>query len=173
MATIKEKIAKHIDNIIVFTITMFVGVSIINSMTNKKGMLGNLIGGFIVILVGFSLMGPIAQELNNVIDCNGSIMINGSLLPTGIPDGATDSFGGGGSNHFGGYDGTVKHSKFMDAVASTSILKTNESIFNPDCVPITGALATLIGLVPVFFALGVLGIGLGVAYTSLRSVGQL
>ena len=147
--------------------------SILNSgiMRNKKGMLGNIIGGFIVIMIGFSLMGPIAQELNNALDCNGTSM----NISIGIPDGATDSFGGGGSAHFGGYDGTVKHNKFVDAIASTSLLKTNESVLNPDCVPILpgSATATLIKIVPGFFALGIFGIALGMIYTALRSGGLI
>jgi len=145
--------------------------SISNSsiMRNKRGMLGNIMGGFIVILVGFSLMGPIAQELNNAMYCNGT---NSSMI-IGDPIGETDSFGGGGSAHFGGYDGTVKHNGFIDAVASTSLLKTKESVINPDCDPILEGSAAyiLIKIVPGFFALGILLVALGVVYTTLKSSG--
>ena len=137
---------------------------------NKKAMLANIIGGFITIMVGVSLMGPIAQELNNLATCqfDNSTLLNYSYSE---PNGATDSFGGGGANHFGGYDGTVKHNGFMDTVASTSVIKTNQSLLNPDCVPMTGYAATMLKFVPVFFALAVLAMGLGTAWSALRNVG--
>lgn len=47
------------------------------------GMLGNLIGGFIVILVGFSLIGPIASQVNSALNysCSSSTTyVNGVLI---------------------------------------------------------------------------------------------
>ena len=139
-------------------------------ISNKRGMLANLIGGFVVILVGASLLGPIAQEINNFTTCQES---NLTILASGIPDGATGSFGGAGSNHFGGYTGEVKHNVFIDAVASTSIVKSNKSILNPDCVPIEGAKATLLQIVPIFFALGLLSTAIAMVYSSLRNGGMI
>jgi hypothetical protein len=76
-------------------------------------MIANLIGGFVSILVGVSLIGPIAQEINT-------------------------------------------------ATAATS---------NLTAVSSWGS--TVLRLVPGFFALGVLGIGLAVTYASLRQAGVL
>ena len=157
-------------NAIATIVSIFVGVHILNNMSSKKGMLANLIGGFVVILVGASLLGPIAQEINNFTTCQES---NLTILASGIPDGATGSFGGAGSNHFGGYTGEVKHNVFIDAVASTSIVKSNKSILNPDCVPIEGAKATLLQIVPIFFALGLLSTAIAMVYSSLRNGGMI
>ena len=74
-------------------------------------MIANLIGGFISILVGTSLIGPVAQEVNT-------------------------------------------------AAVSTSNLSQN-----------TPWGATVLKLVPGFFALAILGIGIAVTYTSLRQAG--
>jgi hypothetical protein len=76
-------------------------------------MIANLIGGFVSILVGTSLIGPIAQEVNT-------------------------------------------------ASASTA---------NLTAVSSWGS--TVLRLVPGFFALGILGIGIAVTYTSLRQAGVL
>lgn len=76
-------------------------------------MIANLIGGFVSILVGVSLIGPISAEVQAVTVANGAL-INAS------------SWG-----------------------------------------------ATVLRLVPGFFALGVLGIGLAVTYASLRQAGVL
>lgn len=74
-------------------------------------MIANLIGGFISILVGVSLIGPVSSEVNTAAVTNGALY-NAS------------SWG-------------------------ASVLK----------------------LVPGFFALGILGIGVAVTYTSLRQAG--
>jgi hypothetical protein len=76
-------------------------------------MIANLIGGFVSILVGVSLIGPISQEVN-------SASVSGSAL-------------------------------------------SNASSWG----------ATVLKLVPGFFALGILGIGLAVTYASLRQAGVL
>lgn len=138
-------------------------------LSNKKGMIGNLIGGFIVILIGVSLMGPIAQEMSNIVNCN-STLLN---ISTGDPQGSTDSFGGGGSNHFGGYDNTIAHKTFLQSVADTSLIKSDKSILNPDCEVLTGASATVLQIVPLFFALGVMGAAIAMIYGSLRSGGLI
>ena len=74
-------------------------------------MIANLIGGFIAILVGTSLIGPVANEV-------------------------------------------------AAATAATSNLSTN-----------TNWGASVLNLVPGFFALAILGVGVAVTYTSLRQAG--
>ncbi len=74
-------------------------------------MISRLIGGFVAILLGVSLIGPIAQEVNT-------------------------------------------------AASATSNLTLNTSWG-----------ATVLKLVPGFFALGILGIGIAVTYGSLRDAG--
>jgi hypothetical protein len=74
-------------------------------------MIANLIGGFVSILIGVSLVGPVASEVDSA------------------------------SN------------------ASSSLAQT------------TGWGATVLRLVPGFFALGILGIGIAVTYSSLRQAG--
>ena len=94
-------------------------------------MIANLIGGFVSILVGVSLTGPIAVEINTV-----SSSVNTS--------GATCTAGG-------------------TAAAQTNCQLWLTSQWG----------ATVLRLVPGFFALGVLGIGLAVTYASLRQAGVL
>jgi len=74
-------------------------------------MIANLIGGFVAILIGVSLIGPISTEVNTAA----------------VTDGALDN-----STSWG---------------------------------------ATVLKMVPGFFALGILGIGIAVTYSSLRQAG--
>ena len=74
-------------------------------------MIANLIGGFVSILVGVSLIGPVSTEVNTA--------------------------------------------------AATSGALSNASSWG----------ATVLNLVPGFFALGILGIGIAVTYSSLRQAG--
>ena len=74
-------------------------------------MIANLIGGFVSILVGVSLIGPVATEVNTAAATNGAL-----------------------------YNATSWG-------------------------------ATVLKLVPGFFALSILGIGIAVTYTSLRQAG--
>jgi len=74
-------------------------------------MIANLIGGFVSILIGVSLIGPIAQQVNTVAAV-GSDMYNSSTWG-----------------------------------------------------------ASVLLMVPGFFALGILGIGIAVTYSSLRQAG--
>lgn len=74
-------------------------------------MIANLIGGFVAILIGVSLIGPVATEVN-------SAAFTGSALQN-----------------------------------------------------VTSWGATVLNLVPGFFALGILGIGIAVTYSSLRQAG--
>jgi len=84
-------------------------------------MIANLIGGFVSILLGTSLIGPISDEVLTAA-CS--------------------------SNH------------------SLSGTSCNSALYNT-----TGWGATVLKLVPGFFALSILGIGIAVTYTSLRQAG--
>jgi hypothetical protein len=74
-------------------------------------MIANLIGGFVAILIGVSLVGPIAEQVNTVAATDGSL-----------------------------YNSTTWG-------------------------------ATVLKMVPGFFALSILGIGIAVTYSSLRQAG--
>ena len=74
-------------------------------------MINTLIGGFVAIIVGVSLIGPVASEVNTVASSTGALY-------------NTSSWG-----------------------------------------------ATVLKMVPGFFALGILGIGIAVTYGSLRDAG--
>jgi hypothetical protein len=74
-------------------------------------MIANLIGGFVSILIGVSLVGPISTEVNTVAATGGAL-------------------------------------------------------YNA-----TGWGATVLKMVPGFFSLGILGIGIAVTYSSLRQAG--
>jgi len=131
---------------------------------NKKGLIANLIGGFIVILVAVALIPTIAQVIDNTVNCisNNQTIDNISSAPKG----ETGSFGGAGvETHFGGYDGQVVHKSFLS--------QTDKSIINPDCEPITGPSKTLLGLIPVFFALCILTIVIMIVYSALQNAGVM
>ncbi len=108
-------------------------------------MIANLIGGFVSILVGTSLIGPVSTE---VISAAG-------------PCGQT---GGGTSNNASIYYGTHSGGVCTNGTAienqSTTALYTASSWGS-----------TVLNLVPGFFALAILGIGLAVTYSSLRQAG--
>ena len=169
---IEKETISSISNIATIAISLFVGISVMNMLTNKKGMLSNLIGGFVAILVGVSLMGTIGQELNNAIcGSNGSIGLGAyNASYDNNPNGATDSFGGAGASHFGGYDGTVKHSNWMAALAP---VKSDKSLFfnNETCIEPGSVGETMLNLVPIFFVIAIVGIGLATAYMGLRNSG--
>ena len=74
-------------------------------------MIANLIGGFVAILIGVSLVGPISTEVNTAAATNGALY---------------------NSTNWG---------------------------------------ATVLKMVPGFFSLGILGIGIAVTYSSLRQAG--
>lgn len=135
-------------------------------MKNKKGMLGNIISGLIVIIVGLSLIPTITQQVDLAMECNTTI--NETLLD--VPLGSTDSFGGGGSGNFGGYDGEVKKSWDYNEL---SILKDrNESVFGNHC-EMPDSMKSILGLVIIFFALGVMVAGVGIAVRGLSEPGVL
>jgi hypothetical protein len=74
-------------------------------------MISNLIGGFVAILIGVSLIGPIAQEVNTATSSTANLT-------------AVSSWG-----------------------------------------------STVLKMVPGFFALGIMGIGVAITYSSLRQAG--
>lgn len=93
-------------------------------------MIANLIGGFVAILIGSSLVGPVSVEVNTASS-------------------STNSTGG----------------TCVDAVAGSAT--------EPGCQLYLASSwgATVLKLVPGFFALGILGIGIAVTYSSLRQAG--
>jgi hypothetical protein len=93
-------------------------------------MIATLIGGFVSILVGVSLVGPIATEVTTA-----AMNTNAS--------------------------GTVCTSVAQGGCSGASLYVTS------------GWGATVLRLVPGFFALGILGIGLAVTYSSLQQAGVL
>ena len=91
-------------------------------------MIANLIGGFVAILIGTSLVGPVSTEVNTA-----ALSANSS----GTACTATTIAG-----------------------CETAYLYASSSWG-----------ATVLKLVPGFFALGILGIGIAVTYSSLRQAG--
>lgn len=91
-------------------------------------MIANLIGGFVSILIGVSLVGPISTEVNSA-----ALSVNS----TGSTCTSTTQAG-----------------------CSTSALYLTSSWG-----------ATVLKMVPGFFSLGILGIGIAVTYSSLRQAG--
>lgn len=131
-------------------------------------MLTRLILMIIPLFIFWMIYPQITQEINN-IDCipqNLSDLFN--MTQQQADTGTTESFGGGGSNHFGGYDGQIVHKSFL---SQYSIIQTNSSVFNPDCEPLSPTAKQALGFVPLFFALGIILMAIGVVYSSLRNVG--
>ncbi len=77
-------------------------------------MLGNLIGGFITIIIGVNLISPIADDV---------------------------------------------------------AANTNNGCLTSGCYNLTGATGTILGLVPLFFALGIMSAGVALAVGGLRNAG--
>ena len=93
-------------------------------------MIANLIGGFVAILVGASIVGPLATEVNGK---TATLNADGGVCAVG-----------------------ATHNSSQD-----------------QCQLYTASSwgATVLKLVPGFFALGILGIGIAVTYSSLRQAG--
>ncbi len=90
-------------------------------------MIANLIGGFVAILIGTSLVGPVSVEVNTA-----ATSTNGTDTCTSVSQAGCE----------------------------------NSALFLS-----SGWGATVLKLVPGFFALGILGIGIAVTYSSLRQAG--
>jgi len=80
-------------------------------------MLANLIGGFIVILIGVNLIGPLANNIDDVID---KTYANGTTM---------------------------------------------------EGLNVTGASASILDLVTIFFALGIMSAGVAITVTGLKNAG--
>jgi len=91
-------------------------------------MIANLIGGFVAILIGTSLVGPVSVEVNTA---------------------ATS----------------------VNSTGSTCTAVTQAGCENSALYLSSSWGATVLKLVPGFFALGILGIGIAVTYSSLRQAG--
>ena len=130
---------------------------------SKKAMLGNLIGGFVAIMIGVMLIPMVSQEMNNALNCN---QTNSTNISYQEPLGETDSFGGGGAGQFGGYDGQV-HKSWASNLA---VYKTNQT-FTGLCLNDNSVAATALKLVPAFFALAIILMSIGIAYSALRNSG--
>ena len=98
-------------------------------------MIANLIGGFVAILIGVSLVGPVSTEVNTY---SASVNSSGSTCTEGA---------------HGGSLATTTGAEGCQLYLSSS----------------WGA--TVLKLAPGFFALGILGIGIAVTYSSLRQAG--
>ena len=96
-------------------------------------MISRLIGGFVSILLGVSLIGPLSTQVNTVASSTNSTGTTCTLSTAGAPvqTGCTDA------------------ALYLSASWGATVLK----------------------LVPGFFALGILGIGIAVTYGSLRDAG--
>ena len=132
---------------------------------NNKGMLGNLIGGFIAIIIGISLIGTISNQIDLAINCNNT---NQTIEYYG----PTDSFGGGGTEHFGGYDGKVSHKSFL---SNADILTRNSNSSMIGCVFQDSSTASnfsvvVLQTVPFFFAIVIMLTVFGIVYSSIRNV---
>lgn len=88
-------------------------------------MIANLIGGFVAIIIGVSLIGPVSSEVDG---SSQTVLANGTCT-RGFVDADCD----------------------LSRTSSWGV--------------------TVLRLVPGFFALGVLGIGIAVTYSSLRQAG--
>jgi hypothetical protein len=91
-------------------------------------MIANLIGGFIAILIGVSLIGPIATQINGIASTT-------------------------------------------NASGQTCTYAVDSAYANCQLYMSSSWGATVVQLVPGFFALGILGIGIAVTYSSLRQAG--
>ena len=102
-------------------------------------MIANLIGGFIAILIGVSLIGPVSIEVNTAAG----------------PCGMTES-------------GITYHT-LSSGVCTNGTQTTNTSVTALYESSTWGS--TILKLVPGFFALSILGVGVAVTYDSLRQAG--
>ena len=91
-------------------------------------MIANLIGGFVSILIGVSLIGPISTEVSTVATSQNS---TGSECLTVAQAGCSDA------------------ALYVSSSWGATVLK----------------------MVPGFFSLGILGIGIAITYSSLRQAG--
>lgn len=96
-------------------------------LSNYK-MINRLIGGFVAILIGVSLIGPISDQ----VAANASMVNNTGSACTYLVD-----------------SGSAQCALFLSTTWGVTVLR----------------------MVPGFFALGILGIGIAITYGSLRDAG--
>lgn len=135
---------------------------------NKRAMLANLIGGLIAVMIGIMLVPQITYQINLAINCNNT---NFTISESEDLNKPTDSFGGGGSEQFGGYTGEVKHKDFYQKVGDYAVIKSNETEYNQDCVPLSKNAQALFKSVPVIFVIGVALTSIFIMYHSFRNAG--
>jgi len=136
-------------------------------------MLGNIIGGFIVIMVGVMLIPTIVQEIDNVMNCsNNTTSTNVSNeKPYAEPIGTTDSFGGGGAGQFGGYDGKVHKSWASNyAIIKTDTAYTGICI---DSATVSPAMLSMLKLMPLIFGLTIMVIAISIVRNALSDGGMI
>ena len=117
-------------------------------------MIGRLITMVIPLFIFWMIYPQITQEFNNIanyIPQNATLVDIFNVTRPQADTGVTESFGGGGSHHFGGYTGEVKHKDF---VSSYAVIQTNSSLLNPDCVPIPESTRQLLSYAPWMFLFG-------------------
>ena len=180
--TNQRSIRGSINSLVVTMITLLVGASLIGAFARKinpkhakRGMLGNLIGGIIVIFVGVSLIGIVSQEMQNAF-CGSKQ--SSSLFETiadssdEAPIGSTDSFGGGGAEHFGGYDGKVEHKNWL---ANLAPIKSDESMFfsGENCIDANSAAGAMLNFLPLFFGLAIAIAAIMMVSMALRNGGMV
>jgi hypothetical protein len=140
---------------------------------NIMGLVSPIIMVILTIFIGISIMGAISQEIDNVLNC---IPQNATMNITQQPKGSTGSFGGaGGAPQFGGYDGKVIHKSFL---SEASIIKTNQSLLDPNCkgfgdMQSTSFALTVLQLVPVLFAIIILGTAIMTIFSALKNTGLM
>jgi hypothetical protein len=115
-------------------------------------MLGNLIGGFVFILVAIAIVTPITNEINSAM-CPTNVTITTN----------TNSFGGAGAQ-FGGFDGELKHDNFATK---------NGEIATGICSEENSMSLTLLKIVPALFSLCIMAVGIFWAYSALSECGIL
>ena len=153
-------------------------------LKNKKAMLGNLIGGFVCILVMCSLIPVVAQQILGAMGCDNTNQVSTpstSEVQMVYDDSATGSFGGAGAAHFGGYDGTVKRSWVRQVVQNTASIypwqQGSVQCGGAGSSNVTSSSTELIGtmanIVPLFFALAIAGCAIAIVASSLRNAGAL
>ena len=109
-------------------------------------MIANLIGGFVTILIGVSLIAPISTTTNSIAyTCGNGVALQGG--PVGYVFNST-------------YQNcaNVSGSNFGNTTASSLFVSSSWSV-------------SVMQMVPGFFALGLLGVGIAVTYSSLRQAG--
>jgi hypothetical protein len=99
-------------------------------------MISRLIGGFVAIILGVALIGPVSSEVNTAA----------------------------------GPCSTAAYPVFESGVCSNGTVEFNTTTLAPLYSSAQWG-STVLKLVPGFFALGILGIGIAVTYGSLRDAG--